>query len=66
MINWSIGPHTEWRKEELAKIPKKTITVICEYGSRRCLQGDPVLDHEGNVLRYRAYKMYNFIAFYTF
>jgi hypothetical protein len=50
---WSWGQKAKWRREELAKIPKRIVTVICEYGSRRCQEGDPVLDHEGQVVRQR-------------
>jgi hypothetical protein len=50
---WTWGQKAKWRTAELEKIPKKTVTVICEYGSRRYAEGEPILDAEGNVLRRR-------------
>jgi hypothetical protein len=50
---WTWGEKAKWRTAELEKIPKKTVTVICEYGSRRYAEGEPIVDAEGNVLRYR-------------
>jgi hypothetical protein len=50
---WTWGQKAAWRTAELEKIPKKTVTVICEYGSRRYAEGEPVLNIEGQVERYR-------------
>jgi len=50
---WGWAQRKAWRNAELETIPKKTVTVICEYGSRRYAEGEPVLDQEGKVIRYR-------------
>jgi len=50
---WTWSERFQWKNKELAKIPKKTVTVICEYGSRRYAEGEPVLDRDGNVVRHR-------------
>ena len=50
---WSWRERNVWTETELSKIPKKKVTVICEYGSRRCVEGEPVLDYEGKVIRHR-------------
>lgn len=51
--SWSWGQKAAWRTVELAKIPKRTVTVICEYGSRRYAEGEPVLNENGEVVRHR-------------
>lgn len=50
---WTWGQKAKWRTAELEKIPKKTVTVICEYGSRRYAEGEPVLNENGEVVRHR-------------
>ena len=50
---WAWKEKEAWQAEERAKIPKKKVTVICEYGSRRHAEGEPVLNQEGKIIRHR-------------
>lgn len=50
---WTWKDLEKWRMEERAKIPKKKVTVICEYGSRRYAEGEPVVNQEGKIVRLR-------------
>jgi hypothetical protein len=51
---WTWKERQQWSAEQRSKIPKMTVTVVYEYGSRRHAEGDAVFDHEGNVVRRRV------------